>query len=92
MKSGVSEGKATNPPISIISIISGPQIIEIIEIGLADFNYFNYLNYLSFRVEEIGRQIDPRGISLIYRYAWLARALKSNVRPMHELCGLGFKV
>ena len=68
MKSGVSEGKATNPPISIISIISGPQIIEIIEIieiGLADFNYFNYLNYLSFRVEEIGRQIDPRGISLI---------------------------
>ena len=68
MKSGVSEGKATNPP---ISIISGPQIIEIIEIGLADFNYFNYfnyLNYLSFRVEEIGRQIDPRGISLIYVY------------------------
>ena len=69
MKSGVSEGKATNPPISIISIISiisGPQIIEI---GLADFNYFNYfnyLNYLSFRVEEIGRQIDPRGISLIH--------------------------
>ena len=71
MKSGVSEGKATNPPISIISIISGPQIIEIIEIieiGLADFNYFNYLNYLSFRVEEIGRQIDPRGISLIYMH------------------------
>ena len=32
MKSGVSEGKATNPPISIISIISGPQTIEIIEI------------------------------------------------------------
>ena len=32
MKSGVSEGKATNPPISIISIIWGPQTIEIIEI------------------------------------------------------------
>ena len=77
MKSGVSEGKATNPPISIISIISiisCPQIIEIIEIieiGLADFNYFNYLNYLSFRVEEIGRQIDPRGISLIYIYVYV---------------------
>ena len=79
MKSGVSEGKATNPPISIISIISGPQIIEIIEIGLADFNYFNYLNYLSFRVEEIGRQIDPRGISLIYIYVCIHTSVQHRV-------------
>ena len=82
MKSGVSEGKATNPPISIISIISGPQIIEIIEIGLADFNYFNYLNYLSFRVEEIGRQIDPRGISLIHIYTYIYMHLVDTLEKL----------